>query len=78
MWMDTACFEGSAERTRAGLSLREHAVCSQGLDNLQLNDKWKNLVDMYKSGRTESRTGFVMTAEAKRDIELILHGDGAV
>lgn len=34
---------------------------SQGLDNLQLNDKWKNLVNMYETGRTTSRTGFVLT-----------------
>lgn len=49
----------------------------QGLDNLQLNDKWKNLVKLYEAGKATSRTGFVLTEQARQDIQFILAGHTA-
>lgn len=45
----------------------------QGMNNRQLNDKWKNCVKMYKEGRHLSSTGFEMTPELRRIMARILN-----
>lgn len=45
----------------------------QGMNNRQLNDKWKNCVKMYKEGRHMASNGFEMTPELRGIMARILN-----
>lgn len=45
----------------------------QGLNNMQISDKWKGCVKMYKEGRYMARNGFEMTPELRGIMARILN-----